>query len=801
VALVALVWLGVVGVAGVPPLGLLLDPEDGLYRTARLADTYPDAAPIDGLDGPVTVVRDSRGVPHIFASTDADAVRAMGVAMAQDRLFQMDFIARVAAGRMSEAFGSSVVETDRFLRRTGMEWGAQKNWAAIEREGGRERDALVWFAQGVNAHLATLGPADLPAEMRLLGYAPEPWTPVHSLRVLQYMAYDLSYNSDAPDYSDLADRLGDDYDTLFPLHSRLAPTVAPQYDDAEGAEQAPRQTEGRPLTPRLSAYLHHIEQLTQGLPWEGLRVGKGSNNWAVAPSRSASGGAILAGDMHLSLTLPAIWYEVRIVSPSFDSYGVAVPGAPLPVEAFTPTHAWAFTNAPADQVDWFRLEPSDDGRQYRCGQTWCDVSVQPGQIAVLGGDSVADTLRFSHLGPIVERGGEWVAMKWTSHERSRTLAALWGMNAASDYAEFERATRLWDTPAMNILYAGADGEVHIRSTGYLPLRREGAAWGLQDGTLSDSVWTGRIPFDRLPARNAQADGYVQSANQMLAGAGYPYYLGQVWPAEFRAMRIDSLLRSQPLYSADDFKRYQADVHVVERDLLAPHLLALDGAALSSRARDLRAMLLGWSGRATNDLAAPTAFYHFTRTLDRLAWDEPELTRSPSEGVLPWLLGNRPDSPWLDVRATPERERAPDLLRLALNQAADTLDARYGPDTTAWRWGDHHRVVFRHITQSESLRPFWRGPVEYPGFASTLSPARGLTTTHSASWRVVVDFGGGSPTAWGIYPGGQSGNPFSSRYDLHLPAFTAFEYYDLHLTTGADDPRLSGGHTMTLTPGR
>ncbi len=784
VGLVALLGVGLAGAGSVPPLALMLDPADGLYHTARVADGSTRSPNVPQMDAAVTVVRDARGVPHIFAETDADAVRALGWATAQDRLFQMDFVARVAAGRLSEAVGESAVDTDRYLRRSGMEWGAQRNWAAIRQEGGIEQDLLTWFAQGVNAYVGTLGPHDYPTEMRLLGYAPEPWTPIHTLRMMQYMAFDLSSGSDWPGYSDMADDLGMAYDTLFPRYARLGPPVDPSWGQAEVAATIPSGAR----TPRLSAYLQRVHEMTAGTLWEGLRMGKGSNNWAVAPSRSASGGALLAGDMHLSLTLPAIWYEVRMLSPNLNTYGVAVPGSPLPVESFTPTHAWAFTNAPADQVDWFRLELSDDGDQYRCGDKWCDLALEISDIAVNGSDAVADTLRFSHLGPVTMRDGEALAMMWTAHERNRTMAALWGMNTAKTSAEFDDATRLWDTPMQNIAYASVDGTARIRSTGHVPIRSAGVAWGVQDGTIADPAWTGRIPFDDLPFRDAATDGFLQSTNQMLAGASYPYYLGQNWQSEMRPLRIDSLLRAQPTHSADDFKRYQADVHVVERDLLAPRIAALDPSNLTPRATDLRRMILDWNGEATNDQAAPLGYLLFTVLLDELTWDEPELRRTPSEGVFPWLYAQNPDSRWFDNQSTPERENADAILALTLNTAADSLDTRFGADTTAWRWGDHHSVVFRHITESEALRPFWRGPVEYPGFASTLSPARGLRTTHSASWRVVVDFGSGAPQAWGIYPGGQNGNPFSSLYDLHLPAFTAFEYYDLHLTTGPDDPR-------------
>ena len=223
---------------GLPPLGSLLDPADGLYRLARTAHHADASTRLAGLTGPVEVVRDERGVPHIFAASDADAVRAIGFVTAQDRLFQMDFIARVAAGRLSEAVGASALDTDRFLRSTGMEWGAQRNWAAIEAAGGLERDVLTWYAEGVNAYLDALRPADYPLEMRLLGYAPERWTPLHTLRVLQYMAYDLSFDSDEPVLSAMRARMDSlAFEHLFPEHSRLVVPIVPTPGGGCGCER------------------------------------------------------------------------------------------------------------------------------------------------------------------------------------------------------------------------------------------------------------------------------------------------------------------------------------------------------------------------------------------------------------------------------------------------------------------------------------------------------------------------------------------------------------------------------------
>ena len=829
------------GAAGVPALGALLDPKDGLYRTARKAALpASETLVLEGLEADVQVLRDERGVPHIFAEHDLDAVRALGYVVAQDRLFQLDFLPRAGSGRLAAALGPAAVETDRFLRQTGMEWGAQKNAARIQEEDGIAWALLEAFASGVNEYVDGLDARDLPFEFRLLGYRPDRYTPLHTMRLLQYMAYDLTFRSDAAAYAKLQARMSpEDYELLYPRYARLFVPIIPEQgggvDVAEGEETkeetsglspwtgrqipplrrggVPRRGEGveertspspinhpaLPGTPpvqegsldgrpfKLMDVREAYQRKLLGTLFEGLIEGKGSNNWAVFGSRSATGAPILAGDMHLQLSLPAIWYEVHLVTPTMNTYGVTIPGAPLPVEAFNDHVGWTFTNTGADVVDHYALELDSTGTRYRCARRWCDLDLVADTIFVKGAAPVFDTLRYAHWGPVVADSALGaVALKWTAHDSSRTLQALWGMNRAANYDDFEEALRFWDTPMQNVLYADSRGTVAIRSTGYLPVRRAGHGAGLLDGSTDRFAWTGRVPFERLPHSVNPEQGFLTSTNQQPADSTYPYYLRHDWREGYRSLRIDTLLRAKARHSVDDLKRYQADVRAVQPALFAPFLDTLPG--LSPRADTLRQMLQAWDGETSVDRPEPLVMDVWLDALERLAWDEAAFDGAPRprQSQLLLLLGERPGSKWLDVQATPGVERAPDLLRLAFERAADSLETHYGWGAADWRWGDHHQIVFRHLTRSPALEALWRGPVEYPGFAATLSPAGGRPTTHSASWRMVVDFSQTPPEGWGVYPGGQSGSPFSPLYATHLPTYLTFKYYDLLKPRTSDD---------------
>jgi len=777
-----------VRVAGLPAAGTLLDPVDGLYRTARTASAPADSSVLrlSGLTAPVTVLRDRRHVPHIYAETDRDAVIALGYLTARDRLFQLDFLPRVASGRLAEAFGPRAVASDRSLRRTGMEWGAQKNLERIREQRGIEWKALTWYGRGVNAYLDRTSPADLPLEFRLLGYRPDRYRPIQALRLLQYMTFDLTYNTDDPAYTRLRKELGREaYQRLYPTRPAglYEPIVPPdqQLQNSEGSAGAAATVGPAEAGDLLRQRQSNLSALSRFVGRYDA-PGTGSNNWAVQGDRSATGEPLLAGDMHLSLSLPSIWYEVHLVTPSTNAYGLALPGAPVLVQAFNRHVGWTLTNTGADVIDHFSLALDSTRTRYRFQGEWRDLRREVDTIRVNGAAPVLDTLYFSHHGPVrMDEGGTGTAIaeRWVAHDPSRTFRALWQMNRADSVADVTEALRLWDTPMQNVLYTGQGGDLVIRSTGRLPIRRSGDGRGLLDGSTDDHEWVGRVPFDSLPAARNPDQEYLASANQVPTGPDYPYYLGHDWGDGYRSLRINELLREDDAHTVDDFQDYQADVDAQQREAFVPFLDVVEG--LSPRADTLRRILRRWNGEATVDRAAPLVMDEFLEVLRREMWDEPVFARGPDpeDAVLVDLLRSDRDARWFDVEATDTTEGASGMLRHTLEATADTMASAYGWTPADWRWGDHHELVVRHLSGSEALRPLWRGPYEIPGFAATLSPGRGRTVTHSASQRVVVDFSTAPPTGYGVYPGGQSGRPLDPYfYDTQIPTYLDFEYFPL-----------------------
>ena len=768
--LALLLWGLNIPVSGSFRPGPLLEPWGGLYRTAREAIPHvSEDLYLEGMDAPVRVEMDERGVPHLFAESDKDATMALGYIVARDRLFEMEFIWRLATGRLSEVLGPAALSQDRYFRDIGMVRTVREQAAAADQSDSIADQSARWYASGANAWVTSLDASSDPFEYRVLGFRPARVTTEYTQALFAFMTYDLSFRRSDVGYETLRRRLEPDmYDLLYPEYSDhesyITKDVVTDAMTAAEGDSRPQKgfsgilpTEGNPFR-------------TEGTIAEGFREGKGSNNWAVNGSRSTTGMPILAGDMHLNLSLPAIWYEVHMVTPDMNVYGVTFPSTPAIVEGITENYAWAFTNTGADQIDRYALSLNDTGTAYLYDGEYRDLELWSDTIRVRGGEDVVQTVPWSHLGPVSVREDGAIATQWVLFREGRTPDALWKMNRAKDHKSFENATREWDYPMQNILYAGRDSVISIRSTGYLPIRGVRDASGILDGTTSATNWTGRVPFDELPSWTNPDRGYLTSTNQRPAGRTYPYYMGRDWESIHRSQRIEALLTGAESHGPDDLKAYQADVHAVQADYLIPVFDTLSG--VSGHAASLVAMLRSWDRRMDVHSREATVFAALMDTVMSMVWDEPVFAGVPEPSFVR-LFDAATEAPiWFDIADTEPVESFSDVLRQSLDRLPAAEDVQ--------PWGNIHTLTMKHITRSEALRPVWRENLAYPGWKQTLSPARGLPATGSASWRVVVDLSTSPPSAWGVYPGGQSGNPFSRQYDAHVDTFTSFGYFPLSL---------------------
>lgn len=829
--LAALLFVGFRSVGPVPPLGGFLDPVRGVWALARASEIPREASgSIPGLTGELEVVYDDRAVPHIFAATPEDAYRVLGYVVARDRLFQLEIQTRAAAGTLAELLGPRALPADRLARRLGLAWSAERAWPALDSTS-EEVTAMAAYADGVNAWIDQMGPEDLPVEYRLLNAWPQPWKPSYSLYLFRNMGYTLAYGTHELTRERIVTAIGRAAtDALFPIHhpiqepiepgpgpyprfdfATLPPPTTPSSTDEHGRAQA----SSTAATVRSTALVRARPRSSAA----GSGEGAGSNNWAVSPRRSATGHALLAGDPHLELTLPSIWYEAHLVVPGhLDVYGVTLPGQPAIIMGFNRDVAWSFTNTGNDVLDFYRETVDDPAApsQYRLDGQWRRIERRIEQYRGRRGELLAvDTIYHTHRGPMRRVDDRWLSMHWLVLE-SMEVDALLGIGRARSVDEWLDAMTRWVTPAQNGLVADRTGTIAIRSSGRFPVRPgDGLGSVVRDGSSSDSDWTGFWPLSRSPLARNPAQGYLASANQQPKDPRVdPGYLEASWFDPWRALRINALLRADSAVTVEAMRRYQTDPGSARADLLVPAILEAGEAAVAAEAADgadgeLREALrlLGeWDRRYTRDNTRAVLFEMVVSELQRRVWDELAVPveggdsrriATPRESILLGLLRD-PRNTWWDDRGTPARvETRGDVVAASLVAALAETRRRHGePNGSGWRWDVVHQANIPHLLRIASFSAL---DLALQGGPSTLNPSSG-DGTHGSSWRMVVELGP-ELRGWGTYPGGQSANPVSARYLDRLPKWLEGELDPLFFPRSArevDASRVSA--RLRLRPG-
>ena len=791
VLLAILLYAGFSSIGPLPPIGPLLDPANGVWASAA-AVNFParQLAKIPGLKDSVLVLIDDRGVPHVFASNDDDAWRALGFVVARDRLFQMEAQTRAASGRLTEWAGERALETDRESRALGLAWGAEKKAAAYDRSSPAWL-AMQAYADGVNAWITSMRPRDLPLEYRLLNARPIKWEPVHSFLFLARMTLTLGLNDAATKRLNAQSHVGKAAaDALFPVNSPIQEPIQPNGQAAARFDFGVLPAPGPPDSQAVLARDARRDLLVALRPPEKSEPSDavGSNNWAVAPSRSSTRNAILAGDPHLDLTLPSVWYEMHIVVPGkLDAAGVGFPGMPGVVIGFNRDVAWTFTNTGSDVNDFYSEKVDHDSRptRYQVDGQWRNLEKRVETYRGPGGAVLAtDTLYFTHRGPMRKLLGKWLSMRWTAYEPSREPDNFLALSRTKSVNEWLYAMRDYVAPTQNGLVADRSGNIAIRSSGSYPIRPgDGRGDVIRDGSRSSNDWAGFLPVEKFPFSMNPAQGFLASANQQPVDPRQnPAYMGSSWYSPWRAMRINALLRSDSSVTPDDMRMYQTDPGSARADLFVP--LFLDAARRRDslgkgepRLREAAALLREWDREYVRDNRRAVLFEAAMRELNVRTWDElVDSTAIGARGItalmpetqmLLWLSRSA-SSTWWDNRHTREVEDRDAILASSLVAGLDSVLASNGkPDSDEWLWSNRRKANIRHLLRIPALGAFG---VSLQGGPGTMNPSSG-EGTQGASWRMVVELGP-EIRAWSIYPGGQSGAPASTRYTDRLSQWSA-----------------------------
>ncbi len=782
-----------------------------LRRLMRRAVPPPSSRlAVAGLHAPVEIIRDPWGVPHIYAADAHDLFFAQGFAHAQDRLFQMDLNRRLGLGRLSEVTGPLSLALDKFARYLGWPRAAQAQVAVSDTETAAAIDA---YAAGINVFIAT---QPLPAEFKLLAYRPEPWDALATSAWGTVLAWGLSCNWETELMRAwLLDELGPE------RVAELTPVYAADY-----ATTIPDAQVGQRLAAGLLAAFHDTATYGPvGAPLFGQ--GLGSNNWAVAGARTASGRPHLANDPHLPPVFPTIWYANHLSGGDYHVTGFTLPGVPGVVIGHNEHCAWGVTNAFPDVQDVFieRFDPQDPTRYEVDGQ-WRTAEVVEETIRVRGRRSVRLTIRATHRGPVfsdVLPGPHAdLSYNWTLFHGGNHLRCVLAGNRATDWPSFHESLRHWTFPSQNVVYADVDGTIAYALPGLVPQRRRGDGLAPAPGWVSDFDWDGFVPFDELPTYVNPPEGFLATANNCMVGDSYPHLLTGEWLPEYRVRRIRELLGEAHALCLADQQRIQTEtVSLLARRFLAAALPAV-GEPADEDAVDALARLGGWDGDMAEDSIPATLYFgwlvHFTRAALAQAIGQTRadalLAKSDPVGFpfMPFYeIGYELALRWLEAanRGEPLPEWIGDvrpLLWPALRQTLDVLRRECGPNPAGWAWGRLHRIAFTHeMARLPGIGRLWR-PITVPAPGDGYCINQSDLTPHFppdpstiiASCRLLVDVGAWDE-ALAALPGGQSGHPASRHYRDRLAEWRAGGYFPLLFSRERVLAAAQG--TWSLEPGR
>jgi len=800
---IALIWVLQTKFGGLPPIGKFLNPASGFWQNAESKNSLADEnLQLNGLQGKVIIKYDENRIPHIFAENDHDLYYAQGYITAKDRLWEMDIQTRQASGRLAEVIGPKALDIDRYHRRMGMVYGAENTLRGIMKDP-QVKAAVEAYTDGINNYIHGLSPKNYPIEFKLLNYAPEDWKPVNCAFLLKLMSETLAGGSDqfalTNDLKHFGAKVVND---LFPDYPFLEDPIIP----------AGTKWNFKPLPiPKPSASF--LAQTADGITTQAKTEDIGSNNWAIAGSKSANGYPILANDPHLHLTYPSIWYQVQLASPTVNVYGVSLPGAPFIIIGFNQKTSWGVTNVGADVLDWYQIRFKDGSKnQYWYNNRWNNVKKRIEVINILGQKPDYDTVIYTHQGPVVyenqaqKRGnvGENVpignALRWIAHDESDEFLTFYLLNRGKNYADYREALSHYTAPAQNFIFADADKDIAITPNGKFPLKFKDQGKFILDGSDPANDWHGFIPFEQNPTVKNPIRGFVSSANQSATDQTYPYYITWQFDAPYeRGKRINDRLTAMKNANADSLRLLQGDTYSIHaQNVLAAMLHYLDPTKMTAEQVQAYNVLKKWNKRFDAGEVGATIFQFWWDYFYQLTWNDKFGTQKnnllyPNRDRTIKLLLTDPKSKWFDNTKTPVVETCGDIVNQAFTHTVDKLVRDKGKMNNNWQWG---RVKHTEIANLAQLDAFGSGNFIAGGAGAVIDA---IHNGNGPSWRMVVQLG---PVVkgYGVFPGGESGNPGSFYYDNMLQTWKDGKLNELLFlqSPGENSARIKSTLTITKT---
>lgn len=785
-----------------PALGRLLDPINGWAANAEATKhKFNEELELTGVQAPVELWMEDRLVPHIRAANNHDLYFVQGYVHAYFRLWQMDFQARAAAGRVSEVVGekmvkdaktgqmkNAVLEFDRGQRRKGMVYGAENSLKTMEADP-RTKEMLDAYTAGVNSFISSLSFKALPLEYKLMGFKPEAWTNLKTALLLKYMADDLTgYTEDIP-LTILRDALPkEEFEYLFPQRLQGSTPVIPEGTVFDPASLPAPQALGNSVWSHFGTARTAMNNLEQERE---ERSGIGSNNWAVSGANTASGAPILCNDPHLGLNLPSLWFEVQLQAPGINCYGVSLPGAPGIIIGFNDSLSWGFTNNYRDVKDFYEIDAIDKDLYRFDGQPQ-PFTKRIEVIKIKGKPDVTDTVYYTVHGPMMydetfidpSNSGKKLAMCWMAHRGTNELLSVYLLNRAKTYIEFTEAIMHFQCPAQNMVYADRAGNIAMWGQGQFINKWKDQGRYVMKGNTSTTLWGQNIPMTENPHVLNPPQGYVASANQITTDSTYPYwYNGYFY--DFRAWSINEKLsnniRRGAKYTPQTMQLMQNDVYSVLAQRILPALTGPLSNNSSDKEGNIINNLNSWNKQLTANSQQAIYFQLWWDILYKKMWS---------------------DSAWMSqANFQPSPERSMQLLNMwedsslfftTFSQMLDSNKKLLQAGNNEW-----YKVKATQLTHLAKLDAFSYKNLKIGGWGNTINAVKKV---HGPSWRMVVEMGRDKINAYGVYPGGQSGNPGSKYYGNFVDSWVEGKYYAINFLPATQKPDAKTfSYTWTIQP--
>jgi penicillin amidase len=761
-------WISMIGMI---LLGLILVVALGGYiwfewATRRCLPQTSGEIALAGLKEGVEIIRDTYGVPHIYAKNEPDLYFALGYAMAQDRLWQMEFLRRLGHGRLSEILGEELVKVDRFFRTIGA--------AGVNR---KIPDDLAFlpnsFADGVNAYLKTHTDR-LSFEFKLLGYKPQPWTSEDYIAILKVVNWGLSMGWKVDlTAAGILEKVGmEKWREAFPVWPDHAPLIVPEQLRGFSELSAP-----------FLKTIWFAERLT------GFSTSAASNNWIVSGKKSVTGKPILANDPHLGLTNPSFWWEAHMVCPTINVSGFAIPGVPGIAIGHNLDVAWGVTNVMVDDVDFYveKINP-DNPRQYWFKGHWEDMKVREETIRVKGRDPIKVEILLTRHGPIITDGtgsNEQVSSaRWAFTEGIQPGQAAYLLAKAKNIQEVKEALKYWELPCQNFVFADVNGNIGYWCCATIPMRSKPFGILPMPGWTGEYEWRGYIPFKERPHLINPKENFIATANNKVIGDRYPHFISHYWEPPDRITRIHQLLKAKEKLSVDDFKAMQQDVYSVLAEEMVPKMIQiLDRRFNDEEGRKAKELLSKWNFVMDKDSVGPCLFeVTYLKMLGNIFRDELGeglFLQYLKTSVFPpralRIMIKKGTSLWFGEKSLE------DIMALSMKQMFSELREVIGSDMNKWTWGKIHSLTFEHVLGKKKLlaRIFNLGPFRVGGNHLTVNKRQysyeePYRANIGVSERMIVDFSNIEGSLH-VLPTGESGNLKSPHYQDQIDSYLGGGY--------------------------